>query len=373
MPARLPLIDALKALASQLIVLHHLAFYGPMSDAVRPWAGPLVDALSAHGRLAVQVFLVVAGFLAVRGLAPGGVPKALEPVALIRRRWVRLAGPYLAALAIAVTAAALGRALTDHDTVPDAPTLVQLLANAAMLQDILGHDALSAGIWYVAIDLQLYALLTVLLWLAHRSTVPGAGPVLVIALGAASLLIINRDADWDAWGLYFFGAYALGALAGWAGPTRGGRAAFAALVVLGAVALALDFRIRIAVALATALLLAWAMPRGLGARRLARPPIEWLGRISYSVFLVHYPVCMLIGAAAARWFPDAPLPAAAGLVLAWAGSTAAGALFHRWVEAPLSARSPGRSTSPAPRAAPADRDDTGMPDDDEAVARPAQR
>ncbi len=357
MPARLPLIDALKALASQLIVLHHLAFYGPMSDAVRPWAGPLVDALSAHGRLAVQVFLVVAGFLAVRGLAPNGMPKALDPVALIRRRWVRLAGPYLAALAIAVTAAAIGRVLTDHDTVPDAPTLAQLLANAAMLQDILGYDALSAGIWYVAIDLQLYALLTVLLWLAHRSTVPGAGPVLVIALGAASLLLFNRDADWDAWGLYFFGAYALGALAGWAGPTRGGRAALAALVVLGAVALALDFRIRIAVALATALLLAWAMPRGLGARRLAWPPIEWLGRISYSVFLVHYPVCMLIGAVAARWFPDAPLPAAAGLALAWVGSTAAGALLHRFVEAPLSAAPGSRRPVTAQPAADAAVDD----------------
>ncbi len=360
MPARLPLIDALKALASQLIVLHHLAFYGPMSDAVRPWAGPLVDALSAHGRLAVQVFLVVAGFLAVRGLAPGGVPKAFDPVTLVRRRWVRLAGPYLAALAIAVTAAALGRVLTDHDTVPGAPTLVQLLANAAMLQDILGQGALSAGIWYVAIDLQLYALLTVLLWLAHRSPVPGAGPLLVIALGAASLLGFNRDAEWDAWGLYFFGSYALGALAGWAGPTRGGRAALAALAVLGAAALTLDFRTRIAVALATALLLAWGMPRGLGARRLASPILEWLGRISYSVFLVHYPVCMLVAAAAARWFADAPLPAALGLALAWVGSTAAGALFHRCVEAPLSARATRRPAAAAPRSPAA------LADDDEA-------
>ena len=35
---RLPFIDALKALASQLIVLHHLAFYGPMSDYARSLA-----------------------------------------------------------------------------------------------------------------------------------------------------------------------------------------------------------------------------------------------------------------------------------------------------------------------------------------------
>ena len=29
--ARMPLIDALKAIASQLIVLHHLSAYGPLS------------------------------------------------------------------------------------------------------------------------------------------------------------------------------------------------------------------------------------------------------------------------------------------------------------------------------------------------------
>ncbi|MEY4755596.1 MAG: hypothetical protein RJA34_494, partial [Pseudomonadota bacterium] len=29
---RLALIDALKAIGAQFIVLHHLAFYGPMSD-----------------------------------------------------------------------------------------------------------------------------------------------------------------------------------------------------------------------------------------------------------------------------------------------------------------------------------------------------
>jgi peptidoglycan/LPS O-acetylase OafA/YrhL len=359
-PARLPLIDALKALASQLIVLHHLAFYGPMADAVRPWAQPLVDALSEHGRLAVQVFLVVAGFLAVRGLAPAGAPAAIGPLALVRRRWVRLAGPYLAALALAVTAAALGRALTDHDTVPDAPTLVQVLANVAMLQDIVGQEALSAGIWYVAIDLQLYAMLVALVWLAHRSRVPGALPALVVGLGAASLLGFNRDAQWDAWGPYFFGSYALGALAAWAGPGRAGRAATVAIVVLGATALMLDFRTRIAVALATALLLAWAMPRGLGARRLASPVIEWLGRISYSVFLVHYPLCVLVWAVAARWFPDAPLPAALALAVAFVGSTVAGALFHRFVELPLSTRSPGRAR-PAPASPAADDPDEAQP------------
>ncbi len=335
MSSRLPLIDALKAVASQLIVLHHLAFYGPMSDAVRPFAAPLVDGLAEYGRLAVQVFLVVGGFLAARTLAPGGAAMRPSPAAQVARRWARLAGPYVAAIAIALVAAAIGRTLTDHPTVPDAPTARQLLANLAMVQDIVGETALSAGLWYVSIDLQLFAIAVAIGWACTRAGAPRAMPAAVAALGAASLLAFNRDPGWDVWGVYFFGSYALGALAAWAGPGRLGRLAPLAIAALGAIALLVEFRSRIAVAAATALLLAWAIPRGAGDRRLASPALGFLARISYSVFLVHYPVCVLVEAAAARWFAGDPLACALGIAFAWAASTAAGALLYRWVEAPL--------------------------------------
>lgn len=65
---RLPLVDALKAIASQLIVLHHLAFYGPMSDVAFPLAPSAISWLSEYGRMAVQVFLVIGGFLGRCGL-----------------------------------------------------------------------------------------------------------------------------------------------------------------------------------------------------------------------------------------------------------------------------------------------------------------
>ncbi len=354
MTGRLPLIDALKAIASQLIVLHHLAFYGPMSDAVRPHARALVDGLAEHGRLAVQVFLVVAGFLAARALAPGGVARAGAPGGAIARRWARLAAPYFAAIALALATAAIGRALADHPTVPEAPTVRQVLANLAMLQDLVGESALSAGLWYVAIDLQLFAIAAVLAWACARLGAPGALPVAVVALAGASLLGFNRDARWDATGLYFFGSYALGALAAWAGPGRLGRLAPLAIAALGAVALWVEFRSRIAVALATALLLAWAIPRAAGERAVAGPATAFLARISYSVFLVHYPVCVLFEAAAARWFAEDAVASAVGLGLAWAASVAAGALLYRWVEAPVT----GALSRRRPPAVPA-RSDAG--------------
>ena len=57
--SRFPIIDAFKAIASQLIVLHHLAAYGPISDAVQQVAPSLITWLYDYARMAVQVFFVI--------------------------------------------------------------------------------------------------------------------------------------------------------------------------------------------------------------------------------------------------------------------------------------------------------------------------
>ncbi|MGH8034482.1 MAG: acyltransferase family protein, partial [Lysobacterales bacterium] len=151
---RLPGIDALKGLACAMIVWHHLAFYGPMSDVVHPIVPGLTGWLYDYGRMAVQVFLVVGGFLAAGSLAPGGVATFGPAGRLILRRYRRLVPPFLVALAVSVLVAALVRPWFEHASVPAAPTLVQLLAHVLLLQDVLGQEALSAGVWYVAIVLQ---------------------------------------------------------------------------------------------------------------------------------------------------------------------------------------------------------------------------
>lgn len=336
MSTRLPLIDALKAIASQVIVLHHLSIYGPMAEIAHPLAPRLFDAVAEYGRLAVQVFLVIAGFLAAGALAPAGRPRIDAPLASIRRRWLRLAGPYAVAMLLAVAAGALGRRLSDSPTLPEAPGAGQVAANLAMLQDVLGIEAVSAGAWYIAIDLQLYACLVLLLWTAARVGRPAAAPLLVGTLAVASLFGFNRDAGWDAWAPYFFGSYALGVFAAWIPATRRPRLATVALAALGLLALWVEFRTRIALALATALLLAWSARRGLLGGLRTPAWVGWLGRISFSVFLVHYPVIVLVDALASRLLPADPATHALVLAATFVASTAAGAAFHRWVEAPLS-------------------------------------
>ena len=63
--------------------------------------------------------------------------------------------------------------------------------------------------------------------------------------------------------------------------------------------------------------------------------MNYVAKISYSIFLVHFPVCLVVNAAFTRFAPAQPEWQLAGVVSAWMISVGAGAVFCRWVEAPL--------------------------------------
>jgi peptidoglycan/LPS O-acetylase OafA/YrhL len=345
---RLPLIDLLKVIASQLIVLHHLAFYGPMADRAAPLMPRVIDWLADPARMVVQVFLVVGGYLAALSLAPDGHLRTPPRVrARLFERYLRLALPLALALLLAIAAAALARSWMAHPSVPLSPRPMQFFWHLLLAQDLIGEEALSAGIWYISIDLQLYAAL--LLWLAlvaavlnGSDAVRRALPWGVVAAVAWSAVCVNRDSTWDVCAPYFFAAHGLGALAAWARGGRSARAAFA-LALLGVLfGLWLEWRGRLALATALAVLL-WASHaiRGLlparpaSARRAGLDALHYLGQISYATFLVHFPVCLVVNAAFTAFVPPLAWLQALGVLLAWSGSVAAGALFHHLAEAPL--------------------------------------
>lgn len=339
---RLPHVDALKALAAQVIVLHHLASYGPIARAAHEVLPELSGALHQYGRMAVQVFLVVAGFLSARGLSPRGGTLRGELPELLSRRYLRLALPFLAALGLTLGASALV-ASTLPDLVPAGIGAGQLLAHALLLHDVLGFDALTVGAWYVAIDLQLFALLAGLLWLTRRWG-RRAGPLLVAGVALASAFVFNLDPAGDTWAPYFFAAYGLGALVHWLGLSRHRRAGLLLLAAAFGLALWLDWRDRLALALATALWLAWAQQR----QALGRPllPARWAPALaawaapSYALFLLHFAVLLLANALMARL--EASAEAGVALLAAtWAVANCLALPFHRWVELPAARLAPG--------------------------------
>lgn len=344
------LIDAIKAAGCLLIVLHHMAFYGPMSDVVAIAWPATVSWLYDHGRLAVQFFLVCAGFLTAGSLARYASLSPSEALKLAWQRYLRLAIPLLAALSFTVLVTEWLRPDFDHASLSAPPEWGQALAHMVLLQHVLDLEALSAGIWYVAIDFQLYAMallsLMVVKFSGHAQS-PHLAQAwrwgLWLGLTCASLWWWNLHPDLDDHGLYFFGAYGLGLLACEArrraslphGPSqRWG--VWALLLVLGGVAWWLEPRWRVAVAWGIACLLIAVPARWFSGEALrfsaAQEMVHCLSKVSYSVFLIHFGVSLLVNAAVTALWPAALWANVLGMLIALLLSVLCGALLYRMVE-----------------------------------------
>ena len=89
---------------------------------------------------------------------------------------------------------------------------------------------------------------------------------------------------------------------------------------------------RIALALATALLMVWAMRTPAVRQWRGVSPLVRLGQMSYSVFLIHFAVCLLVNAVVSSLWPASPWVNALGMLLAFSLAMVAGQWLYRTVE-----------------------------------------
>lgn len=337
--SRILLIDGLRAMAATAIVWHHFAQYWPLSENAQPVLNGVLTWVHAHARVA-QVFFVIGGFVMARSMASrrwtGG-----EVGRFLIYRYCRLGLPYLAVIGLAVGACALGRGWLPDELVGPPPTLPQLLAHTVFLQDILGYGSLSAGLWFVCINFQLGLIFALMLWMRDAllrrgvssdrwwSDVPLAAGVL---LSAASLFFFNLDERWSIWCVYFFAEFFLGILAQLALRSATARKWFGWYVLLMAAAIAFQWRWRLVTSLAVGLLLYFSELRGRSSSWSASRVISYLGRTSYSLFLIHFPVFVIVASLWIREEWDSPSQTLCGLGIAFVASLIAAAAFYRIVE-----------------------------------------
>jgi hypothetical protein len=184
-----------------------------MAHVVAEWM-PLLEAfLLDFALMAVQIFLVVGGYLNAKSWA-NAIPKsAFDFFPKVLLRYQRLTIPLLAALSVAVAITALVRPYFDHSSLSNAPSLMQVVAHIFLLQDILNLEAFSAGVWYVAIDFQLFGMAMACASLAQVwQGLSGKGSVVRKAFGfwlmltLCSMFVWNLNPLDEIWGAYFFGA-----------------------------------------------------------------------------------------------------------------------------------------------------------------------
>jgi peptidoglycan/LPS O-acetylase OafA/YrhL len=319
-------IDTIKAVGSQVIVLHHFSQYAPMTDwLVLAWPR-LVELIYEEGRLAVQPFLVVGGFLTAQSLSKQAGP-GIAP--LIWKRYLRLA-PQLAVSLLLVMLATfvLGHELNHEEWLSPLPTIGVFLAHLFVLQDILGIESMSAGAWYVAIDLQLFGLFVILARVSRRIERPLSetnAPILVACATVVSINVFSKSGVLDIWGIYYLSAYGLGVLVSWARESSGARKWFWITSALLLVDWITEPRARPILALATALCLygfshvRWSSTK----TRMARA-IRYLSDVSYSTFVSHFAVIVVVSGIWESYDLHGQRAAFSFLILAWIGSLLVG-------------------------------------------------
>ncbi|WP_310643955.1 acyltransferase family protein [Limnohabitans sp.] len=323
-------VDVFKVVAAQLIVWHHFSAYGPMSDTMNLQWPQLIDWLYNNARLAVQVFLVVGGFLAAQSVMNKTVT---HPVISIVKRFLRLAPIYMLTLSLITLAVALSRANINADWLPNAPTFSQFLAHAFLVHDLLGVEALSSGVWYVAIDFQLFVVLVVLC-----NRLQGLG-TRALSLGVALLCVasmgwFNRERALDIWAIYFFGAYGLGVLAAWAKRSAFDAGVFWVTALLGVGALWVEYRTRLNLALVIAIWLT-IKPKSMVHWTPMKRVVHRLANSAYVLFLTHFGVIVVFSAMWNTSHFYNPVTAFALTGFAWGCAVGLGLFLHERVEIPV--------------------------------------
>lgn len=344
------LVDGLKVFAAQVIIVHHCLSYGELASAAKELLPSFSAFVFDYGRYAVQLFLVMAGYLAAQSFEKMMSVQDYSKknrvglvVQLALRRYLRLVGPYSAALLITIACAILARQWSLAEYIGQTETLAQVLAHLFLLQGLLGYDPISAGVWYVAIDWQLYTVLAIVcVAFPQRRIRIGIITVLILV----SLLYFNRHADLENTFIYFIGSYGLGVLAYWASglsilKSLAHQAMVKKILIAIAVTVILSAMhsvwLRNYLALGVAFLLLYA-----GKRLYPHPQtwlasaMQWAGARAYCAFLIHFAFILLANTALIALGVQSLAVAVAAIWLVSVLSWIAANYLYRWIELPVS-------------------------------------
>jgi peptidoglycan/LPS O-acetylase OafA/YrhL len=342
---RFAFIDALRGIAALSVAAYHIYHYGPLAKAASTVTPRFLDVALRHGWMGVQVFFVISGFVIAYTLRSAQItPGFLGNFAF--RRSLRLDPPYWFTILFVIALYTLTSSLFDVEDglMSQPPTWDQLLAHVFYLQNVLGYSNLSVGFWTLCIEVQFYILFALLLGFAQRLTAHCSDRaegahwlplVLTFApLGVASLFWFSLDRQNTDWVTHFFAFFFLGAMIWWTLEGRMPKLAFWAFV--GAVLLRqrISGTLDMTVALATGVTIYLVILTGRSERWLQYAWLQRLGKISYSLYLIHYPISWIITTLGYELTGDAPLPAACWLVVSLVASVGVAHTLHLAIESP---------------------------------------
>jgi len=358
-----PLIQALRGLAAMWVLLFHIGKGGYVAGVTAHLPAPIGYLLFDYGSAGVAVFFVLSGFVIRHSLAARSMD-ARGYGRFVARRALRLDPPYWASIALTVS---IGAAYAWARRVPfTPPAITTVLGHLAYVQELLWLPEIELNCpcpspswgpgftppphrmiyWTLTYEVQFYLVLAAGWWaiaaiMARGVTAGRAWSMVMTPLGGLAFVSAALAREWALHGLFvnLWHGFFLGVLAYEAGVRRRALPALLALcavTLLGAVGTGAVFGTPCA--LTAIILLVAARTRYLEAG-LAGPGWQFLGRISYSLYLVHVPVLALGFAIWGRLAGRGMIADAIGLLLVGIGIVATATLFWWAIERPSHALS----------------------------------
>jgi peptidoglycan/LPS O-acetylase OafA/YrhL len=344
---RFLMLDGLRGVAAMMVVLYHL--HDAIEESVRSWIPPALDLVLRNGNLGVDIFFVLSGFAIAHSVRNGKYTLGyLGRFAL--RRSIRLDPPLWVTIAVELLLVKIAlRFYPDLGT--PMPSLGQVLANVTYLQELIGSRDIVPVFWSLTYEVQFY-LVTVLslvigLKLSQRGlparwrTIGGTA-LAALLFGYSALIFLNFLATPKAglfiirWFQFFLGVLAWAAVTRRI-PVRTFMGAWVAVVAVIACSHSTPYRISATcAALMTSAFLVWAGSSGRMSTILAGSYAQFLGRISYSLYLLHEVVGWRFIALCKRLLGTqlSPLNATIVFVAGIALSIISAWIMYRLVEAP---------------------------------------
>jgi peptidoglycan/LPS O-acetylase OafA/YrhL len=337
--ARIPALDALRGIAALVVALHHMRYL--ISDAKPAWIRLTPLRVFEAGDSAVIVFFVLSGFVLYLTFSTTDRWR-YRPFAIKRvlRIYPPFAGAILlsAALWFVVKPAPQGNLSdwTTHYTWQLTPTLKVIVAHLLMLDPVRFHS-LDNVMWSLVVEMRISLIFPLLAFAVRKSWLAaclGSGAISVASI--ACYHIIGRDWLIDPFQtlsyLYLFviGA-AMAANCERLNLFTQTRAPvlriLTGLVALVAFSIQPDQPAGVATAAGASLLVLASFTEPAFARPAA--PLLWLGRVSYSLYLIQVPILV-----ACAYTINLAIPTAVALVIDLALILVGAEIFHRLLERP---------------------------------------
>jgi peptidoglycan/LPS O-acetylase OafA/YrhL len=337
---RLHFIDGMRGLAMVMVLMCHCWIFGGFWVISLPGGSHNAASLFSYGYIGVNLFLVISGFCLYWPFVKGGTRRETTLWEFAKKRCRRILPPYYVALAL-FGAPLLLQAVRHHSEADLGFAVNWLLLHIFMLHNLnLDYVVrVDGALWTLALEFQLYILFPVLVE-AYRRFNPRGVLLIVLLFTCLYRLVVTQAAMTSAGDVPDYAAgfvltdsvfgrcfeFALGMFAAivvsrWhteqKSPLRGPDYLLAAAVVLlsfvsdkqGYFAVLSDARWGL---LAAALLLAGSRPaKSVGNsvsnfvhRVLSSRVLVSLGIFSYSVYLIHQPLVILLGKFGMRHFTN---------------------------------------------------------------------